>query len=779
MADDLIRTWKKPVFLLQWFRYKQLARGAPDMLRKSWKTMLLVALVAVGAFVLWALWPERPDTAAFAGLGAKYNVEIVRDEWGVPHIYGKTDADAAFGLAFAHAEDDFLTIQQTLAASQGMLAASQGVNSAPADYLAALLRVKDVVDSGYATLTPPARAVMEAYADGLNYYAYKHPDQALLPRLFPVTGRAIVASSVYKSPLFFGLDSTIAELYKDTRQREVAVRKGSQVQPTGLESAAQPGIFQPTGLLDWLANPDFTAWNKIGAAAELYGSNTFAVGPSRTRDGSTYLAINSHQPWTGPVAWYEAHVHSTEGWEASGATFPATPAIIHGHNRNLGWAFTVNHPDLTDVYVLEMNPDNPNQYRFDGAWRTLEVRQAPIQVKLFGRFRWTVKQEVLWSVYGPAVRRPHGVYALRYAGYGKVNVFEQLYQMNKAATLEEWQQAMKNGGLPNFNAGYADAKGNTYYLYNAMLPMRSPNYDWSLYLPGNTSETLWNETLPFEQLPQVLNPPSGFVQNANSTPFQTTTGTGNPNPANYAPAFGIETTMTNRALRALELFGSDPSITFDEFRAYKFDRTYSQTSNVAGYTRFIIQAQVPSDSAAQQAREILRTWNLTADVDSIGMTVMEYWLEKLSEATHVDFSELANTPISDEILLRTFVEAADLLQKNFGHVDVAWGEANRLQRGKLDLPRDGGPDLLRASYGDFAKDGRIIGNDGDGYIMLVRWDAQGAVQALSVHQFGSATLDAGSPHYNDQSPLYVRHELKQAWFAEADVRAHASRTYRP
>ncbi len=735
------------------------------MLRKRW--MKIAGGVAAVALLCaaWIFWPERPDTRSFAGLAAQHSVEIVRDEYGVPHIFGKTDADAAFGLAYAHAEDDFLTIQQTLAASQGMLAAAYGKDSAPADYLAALLRVKDVVGGGYDSLAPESRAIMEAYASGLNYYAYKHPDKALLPQLFPITGKAIVAGSVYKSPLFFGLDEVIGELFQDTRQHPVAVKGQHASAPT---PSAAPAAAS------WLRMPG------LGGAAELYGSNTLALAPNRTTDGSTFLAVNSHQPWTGPVAWYEAHVHSEEGWDMAGATFPGTPAIIHGHNRDLGWAFTVNSPDLTDVYVLEMNPQNANQYRFDGQWKDLEVRQATIWVKLVGRLRIPVQQEVLWSVYGPALRRPHGVYALRYAGYGKVNIFEQLYRMNKAHTLAEWQQAMKEGGLANFNAGYADAKGNVYYLYNAMLPVRSPDYDWSQYLPGDTSETLWTQYLPFEQLPQVLNPPSGFVQNANSTPFLTTAGPGNPDPDAYSPTFGIETSMTNRALRARELLSAaqQSPFTFDQFRAVKYDETYSQGSDVARFVKFILQADL-KDPTAMQARQVLREWDFNAGEQSTGMTIVEYWLDRISYAQKLDWGQLVGNKISADVLTSTFTEAALAIQKNFGRLDVPWGQVNRLQRGKLDLARDGGPDLLRASYGTLAVDGRVIGDNGDGYIMLVRWDAAGKVLALSIHQFGSATLDAASPHYADQSPLYVGRELKQAWFDEADVRAHASQVYRP
>ncbi|HSR29550.1 MAG TPA: penicillin acylase family protein, partial [Anaerolineae bacterium] len=494
-----------------------------------WKRIAIAVLLVLLGTSIWLFWPESANLDNLSSAGAAYDARVLRDEWGVPHIFGQTDPDVAYGLAYAHAEDDFLTIQQSLLAARGQLASVYGKDAAPNEYMVHLLRLWDVLDAKYPTgLTREVHAVCEAYAAGLNQYASLHPDQ-VLPGLFPVTGKDVVAGSVHKSPLFFGLDRTLAQLFGEDRAKPVSSR------------------------------------------SESTGSNTFSVSPRRSANGQTFLAVNSHQPWEGAVTWYEAHLHSEEGWDAVGGLFPGMPVITHGHNRDLGWAFTVNKPDLVDVYVLDINPENPGQYRFDGQWLDLEVRTAPITVKLLGRLRWTVKEEALWSVYGPVVRQPHGTYALRYAGYGKIDLYEQLYRMNRAHTFEEWQSAVRLRGLPMFNIGYADRLGNIYYLYNGLLPIRAEGYDWSQYLPGDTSETLWTEYLPFNALPQVLNPASGFVQNCNSAPFQTTIGPENPVPQEYSPTLGIETGMTNRALRALELFGADESITEDEFYTYKYD----------------------------------------------------------------------------------------------------------------------------------------------------------------------------------------------------------------
>ena len=365
---------------------------------------------------------------------------MLRDEWGVPHVFGKTDADAAFGLAYAHAEDDFATIQGSLLAARGKMASVYGKAGAPNDYMVALLRVWDFIDAKYEKdLAPETRALCEAYAAGLNRYAALHPQQAL-PGLYPARGKDVVAGFVHKLPLFFGLDKVLVELMGETRLHGLS-RKGEAT----------------------------TAVAALDDQEAPFGSNALAVAPRRSADGFTRLAVNSHQPWTGPVAWYEAHVHSDEGWDMAGGVFPGTPVVLHGHNRDLGWAHTVNQPDLIDVYVLETNPQNPNQYRFDGAWRDLEVRDAPIDVKLWGGLHTTAHREVLWSVQGPVVRRPHGTYAIRFANLGEVRMVEAWYRMNKARNLDEFRAALRPGALPMFNVAYADRDG-----HHRLLLQRAP-----------------------------------------------------------------------------------------------------------------------------------------------------------------------------------------------------------------------------------------------------------------------------------------------------------------
>ncbi len=665
--------------------------------------------------------PEIPDS------GRTYDVRILRDSWGVPHVLGKRDVDAAFGLAWAHAEDDFRTIQVSLLASRGNLAAVEGRDAAPFDFLARWLRVQETARAGWDALSPETRALAEAYAEGVNRYGARHPDE-LLPGVLPVTGVDLAAGFVFQNAAFVAGDALRRVLDE--------------------ERALEEGEGLPRG------------------------SNSFAVSPARSSDGRTRLAVNSHQPWEGPVAWYEVHVKSEEGWDAVGGVFPGSPVILHGHNRHLGWAHTVNQPDLVDVYRLELDPEDPDRYRFDGKWRTLEKEEIPLRVKIWGPITWTVKREALRSVHGPVVRREDGTFAIRYAGMGEAGQLEQIYRMNRSEDLDDFLAAMRMHRIAMFNTLYADEKGNIFYVYNARLPLRATGHDWSGVVDGSTSETLWTEYLPFDRLPQVLNPPSGFVQNCNSTPFRTTDGPGNPSEGDFDPNLGIEPSdrMTNRAMRALELFGPDPSITREEFFTYKFDMRFSEDSDVASWLAQIREKPRPADAALASAYDHVLGWDLGTEPTNPAAA--------LGVLTFFPYSEALRRGEEPPDLLDLLREASGMLRKHHGRLDPAWQEVNRLRRGELDLGVGGGPDILHAVYGAPTDDGRLRGVAGDSYVLMAEWGPEG-VRSRSLHNYGSATLDETSPHYADQSILFARRMTKPVWMDESEIRANLKREYVP
>ncbi|MDH3308676.1 MAG: penicillin acylase family protein, partial [Acidimicrobiia bacterium] len=581
------------------------------------------------------------------------------------------------------------------------------------------------------------RAVLDGYAAGINHYAATHRGEAFAG-LYPVTGKDVVAGFVQKAPLFFGIDGVLSGLFSDER-------------------------------------PDLTA---MGVPTAAYGSNALAVSPARSSDGSTMLAVNSHQPWTGPVAWYEAQVTSDEGWDMTGGLFPGMPVFALGHNRDLGWALTVNRPDLIDVFVLEINPDNPDQYLLDGVWTDLEIDVAELEVRLLGRLRWTVTRELLWSEFGPVVRQPHGTYAIRYAGMGEVGMVEQFYRMNKARNFDEWRGALElQSGLPSFSIGYADRTGMIAYLYHGLIPERSDGIDWQGYLPGTDSSLIWSGYVPLDDLPWVISPGSGFIQNANSTPF--TASSEAPLPADFPAWMGVEDHESNRSLRAFGLLSSDESISFEEFIAYKFDIGYAAESVPVSVQSRIVESVEPVTPEQAAAIRVVEAWQPDAAPDNRGTALVVRTVAELIESGRdIEPSRLVGGSFTGEQLVDAFGLAVDDLFRTYGRVDPEWGEVNRLVRGDLDLPIGGGPDTLHAVYGDWS-DGRFDGVAGDAYVLMVRWLADGSFESFSIHQFGSATLDPGSSHYGDQAPLFARRELKPVWFEETDVRNHLEREYRP
>jgi penicillin amidase/acyl-homoserine-lactone acylase len=663
-----------------------------------------------------------------AAAAADWDVRIRRDEWGVPHIKGKTDADAAYGLAWAHSEDDFATMQEAVFTARGRLAEFKGTEGLESDYQVQLQDVWGAVRKGYDGLPTPLRRVMEAYAAGLNDYAAKHPDQ-VAPGLLPVTGQDLVAGTTYRGPTFYGAD----DVFRRTAR------------PTPAASA------QKTASLD--------------LPIEI-GSNGVAVGPSRSADGATRLLVNSHQPFTGPLAWYEAVLESGQGWHVAGGFFPGSPFMLHGHNAHLGWASTVNNPDLVDVYELTMNPADRDQYRLDGKWRRLESRWVEIRVKRPDGSFEKVRREVSRSVHGPVVRSDRGVFAIRFAGLGEVRQNAQYFAMNKARNLAEWKAAMAMGVLPSINYVYADAKGNVGYVHNGRYPVRKDGVDWSGTVPGDRSDLIWTAQLPFAKVPQVWNPKGGWTFNANNTPFQATDAADNLKPEAFSKTLGLQTNMTNRAWRAIETYGADASITEAEFDAYKYDLAYSEKSDLAKGLALLLSLPAGNDPDLAAAQALFKGWDRRTDVDSRAAALAVLTVLRLQQSPGKPPVEVLKAVMGD-------------LKAKFGRIDPTWGEVNRIRRGKVDVAVDGGPDIFRAIYGRPDPDGRLRALAGDTYVMFVTWDRDGKLSSRSVHQFGSATLDETSPHYADQTPLFAARKTKPVKFTEADLAGHIRRDYRP
>lgn len=695
---------------------------------------------AITAFLILGI--TLPAVAA-----KKYDVKILRDTWGVPHIYGKTDADVGYGLAWAQCEDSFVVLQESLMTSRGMMGLHTGQAGATTDYIVAMLNVKGFVDEKYESdLSPELRGVLEGFAQGVNDYGAKYPDKLLRDDLLPVSGKDIAGGFVFRAPFFVGLDGAVRELFGKERKREVSEKTAS---------------LDGSDAFDAI----MLAHDYVSGGTEM-GSNGIVVSPKRSADGSTFILINPHLSYEGATTWYEVHLHSEEGWNMTGGLFAGSPMVTLGHNENLAWTHTVNAPDLVDIYVLEMNPDNENQYKYDGKWLDLKVSETTLRVKVTEKMAMPVRRKLYESVHGPVVKTDHGVYGIRYAGWGDIRSSEQWYRMNKATNLKEFKAAMEMRAIHSFNTIYADKDQNIWSLYNAMLPHRTEGYDYRQYLPGNTSEVVWDTYLTLDELPQVLNPENGFAQNNNSDPFYMTFDGQSPKREDYSSTHGIEERLTNRTLRALELFEADESITWEEFEAYKFDLYYSKDYFVAKSREAILAMTGVDDPLLKEAIEIVRKWDLSTHEDNTSAAL---------SITTINQSRGKTDKLLDNLLAN-----AKKFKEVHGRLDIPWSQFNRLQKGKSDVGVGGGPDILHCVTPRYIEDGtRSKARHGDGYTSIVRWDKDGNLTSKSFHQYGSNVEDESSPHWDDQMELLRTRTFKPIWFTEKDIRANLEREYRP
>lgn len=715
------------------------------MLRKGLIGLLILLLVLAGGLVIWEPFSvAEPKASTYT----PKNVEIVRDGFGVPHIFGDTDADVAYGVAYAHAEDDFATLQEVLAMTRGRAGAMLGADGAKVDFAAHLLDIRSTVDRDWAKLPADVRILFEAYAAGLNRYADKHPDEVRLTRLFPVSGQDVVAGFVLRSPFFFGLDQTLGALVED--------------KPRGREGG--PALTATAGAPKSGATP-------VGSDAPDNGSNAFAVAPSRSVDGATRLVSNSHQPWEGGVAWYELVVHSKQGWDFAGANFPGSPYPLLGHNKNLGWTNTVNRPDLIDIYKLTLDADGKN-YRFGGKWLPLTSKRVWLKAK-YGPFVIPVPRTIHRSVHGPVIINDRGAFAIRYAGIDQLKMVEQYYRLNKANNFAEWRAAMAGQGVPATNFIYADAAGNIALFYNAMFPDRADGYDWRGELPGDDPRALWNKTLPFDRVPALVNPGSGYVMNANNSPWVAAGPGDELDAAAFSPLLGVEDDDTNRSIRAIQLFEASGPIDDARLKAIKFDTGYAKASYAKTWFDKLLALDAKGDKQIAAAQALLRQWDWTLDGRGKGDALA---LMLLRPGNRAHYQRTKDGPDPRE----TMAEMTAHLQKHFGTLDPPLGTLLRLRRGKVDLPLDGGNDTLRAStLWDVEADGRLKVRHGDSFLMFVTWDRAGNVRSESIQPFGAATTRPESPHYADQAPLFVEKRLKPVLFDPTQLYATKVRRYRP
>ena len=658
------------------------------------------------------------------------DVEIVRDNYGVPHIYGKTDADVAYGLAWAHSEDDFKTIQEAYLAGNGLLSKHIGLKGAPVDFISQLIRSDYVVDSLFGTIDKKFMKIAEAYAQGFNKFAELNPDQVLIKKLFPITTKKMLKYSFLQLFVSSEGDKAIRSIFENNTR-----------------------------------NISFLDENKLG-------SNLFAFSTKITKNGETYLGINTHQPLDGPTSWYEAHLVSEEGTNIIGATFAGAPCILTGTNENLGWTHTVNYPDKTDIFQLEM-VDKIN-YKFDDQILKLKTFKAKVYIKILG-IPIKVKRKYYESVYGPTLKNKNGFYSVRTASLFHVRGLEQWWKMNKAKDFNEFYNILKMNQIPGYNIGYADKNDTIFYISNGIIPKRNDSYNWKNIVPGNTKKTLWNEYYKTEELPQVISPKSGYVYNANHSPFKSTSLSENPVSKNYAKNMGYEQYDNNRSTRIFELINNHESIDYNKFKAIKYDNSFPDPFNYSFMdVNNLFKMKADDYPEIKDLLIEIQNWDRKTNIESLGAgtyAMFYYNMVKYYRKSYI------NKKFGEDIIAQVLQETKQQMLKYFKTTKVKLGDFQKLVRGEKEIPIWGMPDVIIAMNASNYKDGKVKVTHGESYIQFAKFSEKGT-EIESVISYGSSD-HIDSEHYNDQMEMYSKFQTKKMSLDKNEVYKKAKKIYHP
>ncbi|HEX8288431.1 MAG TPA: penicillin acylase family protein [Pyrinomonadaceae bacterium] len=699
------------------------------------------------------------------------SVTIYRDYYGVPHIYGNSDASVVFGLMYAQAEDNFWQLEEDHINKLGRASEIYGESRLTADLMARLFEITRRAQEDYKLLSPAIRKLCDAYAAGINFYLERHPE--VRPRLikryepwFPlITGAPSLGSLGIRT-------QEVRELFK--------------------ELPASPAQNQSSG-----------------ESAEPEGSNMWAVSPKKSASGHALLFINPHVGFFGGGQRYEAHLHSKQGLNVSGFSMLGMPYIWTGHNEVLGWSHTNSGADSTDVYIETFDdPKNSLGYRYGNGYRSAVEWTDEVLVNNQGKMetkRFTFRK----THHGPVIALRDGKSLAVRAASVEVGgrLFEQKWAMARSRSLGEFKSAMRQRRLTGSNTMYADRKGNIFYLHGNAMPRRSTKYDWSKPVDGSNPETDWQSYHELSELPQVTNPSSGWIQNCNSTPFLTSS-TDNPDRSKH-PVYMAPDLDTPRAQMSRRILSSKEKFTFEEWETASFNThiilAETLVPELVSIWEKSRQTQTEKASKLAEPIAVLKSWNYESRIDSVPTTLFMLYFEQLQRANReraarqTDDNQTAPATLGEQLnkidaaaKIESFEKVLNDLQSDFGKWQVAWGEINRLQRihtsGTQEKFDDAKPSVsipgatgLVGTIFTFntrrdAGQKRRYGVSGNSYLAIVEFAPR--VSARSLLVFGQSA-NPNSPHFFDQAELYSTKQYKPAWFELKEIKRNLERRYRP
>ncbi len=666
-------------------------------------------------------------------------VTIARDKWGVPHIFAKTDAEVAYGLGCANSEDDFETMQELIHAGRGLSGKLLGVEGAKRDFLFFSLGMDDIVDKDFdSKISPDFKRYLEGYVQGVNRYAALHPKEVKSKGVFPLEPKDVIKSYIFALSVISGSQDAVSSIVEGKHDKSM----------------------------------------------DNLGSNAMAFNSAKTKDGSSILVVNPHQPLDGPFSWYEAHLNSEEGLNVLGAMFPGGGLMFLGSNANLGWAHTWNNLDLVDQFKLEMHPHKKGYYKFDGHWNKLEKSTIKLKVKLKSWLTVTVRKKQYWSVYGATFQSKNkkDFYSVKFGANEDIRTCEQWYRMDRAKNFTEFTNAVKMNAGPRFNIVYADRYDTIMYICNGMVPRRVKGYNWSGVVPGNTSKTLWNSYHPFEDKPKSINPSCGYVWNTNNTPFNCTGEDCKLNSTRWDEEgyWDFDPENNNRAGRFMELIAKYDKVDVPEVRKLKFDYTFPQRSRFLdslNITRTIDASKYPDIAPLLTS---MKNWDRVSTRDSKTATLflisLSYVFNKL-ELGDMQFRLGFHLP--ESVYVDGVRHAKEYLMKHYNSTEVPLGQVQTLRRNDVKLPLDGVADNLSPNYSIEQDNGWFKPWVGDSYVQIAKFSKDKKFPELeTLLPFGSSNR-LSSPHSTDQMPLYADHKTKTMSMDKEEVLKTAEKIYNP
>jgi acyl-homoserine-lactone acylase len=646
--------------------------------------------------------------------------EILWDNYGVPHIYGKNTAAMYYAYGWAQMNNHANLILQLYGQARGCAAEYWGEQYLKSDKEILIFNLPDIAKTTYQLQKPEYRSYLDAFVKGMNDYVRTH------------------ARNIDKSAM--------------------------QV--------------LPVTVYDVLAHMMRVIYLKFLASNDLYqvnnalstGSNAYAIAPSRTASKNAMLVSNPHLPWYDLYMWFEAQLQ-TAGFKAYGVTLVGIPCLAIAFNDHLGWTITLNQIDACDRYELALKDTG---YVLDGKITPFHRKTLNIKVKHSNGTFHDQKLEFRYSKHGPVLgQKGDKAYAIRIAGLQNAMLFEQYHQMAAAKNLTEFESALKMMQNPMFNIIYADISGNILYLFNGNIPVRNEGdfSFWNNVIDGTQTKFIWSRIHAYNDLPRVLNPPSGFLQNCNDPPW-TCTYPAALDPDKF-PAYMSPLGMHLRAQRAVNMIKDIPAISFDQLTEIKMN-TGMESANRFLDDLLTAVEKFP-DPTALKAAAVLKTWDRRTDSSSKGALLFAAWWDQINSsmfAVHWNKDNPVLTPdgLADQKLaVELLIHAANGVQEKYGSLDAAWGDFNRFRINGVDYPANGGPE----QYGIFRV---IFFNDdsynkkravaGDSYVAITEFGKE--IKAQVLLSYGNAT-QPGNKHIGDQLKLLSEKKLRPALLKRADI----------